>query len=230
MPDLITKILQRGGEVTWIIFALGTFALVIVIARILHFHRAHINVPEFMRGVMNVLRRGNVLEAVSICDETPGPVAHVLRTAILNCGKGEARMRQAVQDSSLAEIPRLEKWVRGLAGIAAISILLGLLGTVIGIIRLFEAMSNAGTFVDVPSLAGGIWMALISTATGMVVAIGANASYNYFVARIDNILLDMEKAAAEMIHFLIENDIRIENNGEDGNDNAAKVEAEVADV
>jgi len=139
-------------------------------------------------------------------------------------------MRQAVQDSSLAEVPRLEKWVRGLAGISAISILLGLLGTVIGIVRLFEAMSIAGTFVDVPSLAGGIWAALISTATGLVVAIGANASYNYFVARIDNIVLDMEKAAAEMIHFLIENDIRIENNGESGNGNVAKVETEVADV
>jgi len=101
---------------------------------------------------------------------------------------------------------------------------------VIGIIRLFEAMSNAGTFVDVPSLAGGIWAALISTATGLVVAIGANASYNYFVARIDNIVLDMEKASAEMIHFLIENDIRIENNGESGNGNVAKVETEVADV
>jgi biopolymer transport protein ExbB len=209
MRDIVTQILQRGGIPTWIIFCMGTIALIITLARLLHFHRAQIHVSEFMRGVMNVLRRGNALEAISICDETPGPIAHILRAAILNCSRGEDRMQQAVQDASLSEVPRLEKWIRGLYTIASISILLGLLGTIIGLIKLMDKMQSVGV-VDITNMAPDMWSALISTATGLIVGIGAVAAYDYFVARVDSIVLDMEKAATEIIHFLIENKISIE--------------------
>ena len=86
--SLFLELLIKGGPITIVICLLGFIALVLIFERLLHFHRAHINVPEFLRGLCNVLRRGNVMEAVAICDETPGPVAHMLRTMILRCDRG----------------------------------------------------------------------------------------------------------------------------------------------
>ena len=119
-------------------------------------------------------------------------------------------MQQAVEEAGLAEIPRLEKFLNALATVAYITPLLGLLGTVIGMITLFQGMEHAGTFVDTKSLAVGIWQALLSTAAGLTIAIPAYGFYNYFVGRIDSIVVEMEKASSEMIYFLIENNLKLE--------------------
>ena len=193
--------------------------MVIVAERLLHFHRAQINVSEFMRGVINVLRRKNTVEAISICDETPGPVSHLLRAAILRSSKGERAMYQAVEEAGLAEIPRLEKSLKALATIAHLTPLMGLLGTVIGMITLFQSMEQTGTFVDTKILAAGIWQALLSTAAGLTIAIPSYGFYNYFVGRTTSIITEMEKASSEMINFLKEIDLTVntvesEKNGE----------------
>jgi biopolymer transport protein ExbB len=207
------ELLVKGGPVTWVIFACGIVATVIVIERLFHFHRAQINVPEFMRGLIKVLKRGNAVEAVSICDDTPGPVAYVLRAAIIHSSKGERRMRDAVDEAGLLEVPRLERSVSALATIASLSPLLGLLGTVVGMIALFQDMAVAQQFVDVKTLADGIWGALISTAAGLIVGIPAWGFYNHFVRRIDGMVLDMEKAAAELIFFLSEHPVAPDSTG-----------------
>ena len=208
--SLFLELLMKGGPITWLIFILGLISLVMILERIFHFHRAQINVPEFMRGVINVLKRNNTIEAISICDETPGPVAQMLRAAILRSGKDEKAMRQAVQEAGLAEIPRLEKCLKALATIAYITPLLGLLGTVIGMITLFQSMEQSGTFIDTRSLAAGIWQALLSTAAGLTIAIPSYGFYNYFIGRIDSIIVEMEKASSEMIYFLLENNHQLQ--------------------
>ena len=208
--SLFLELLMKGGPITLLIFVLGLISFIMILERIFHFHRAQINVPEFMRGVINVLKRNNTIEAISICDETPGPVAQLLRAAILRCGKGEKAMNQAVQEVGLAEIPRLEKCLKALATIAYIAPLLGLLGTVIGMITLFQSMEQSGTFVDTKSLAAGIWQALLSTAAGLTIAIPSYGFYNYFIGRIDSIIVEMEKASSEMIYFLLENNLHID--------------------
>ena len=217
--SLFLELLIKGGPITWLIFGLGLIALIMILERLFHFHRAQINVPEFMRGVINVLKRNNTVEAISICDETPGPVAQMLRAAILRCGKGEKAMRQAVHEAGLAEIPRMEKCLKGLATIAYLTPLLGLLGTVIGMITLFQSMEQSGTFVDTKSLAEGIWQALLSTAAGLTIAIPTYGFYNYFIGRIDSLIVEMEKASSEMIYFLLENNVHVETtrSGKDGN-------------
>lgn len=207
------QLLLRGGPITWIIFAFGLVSAVFIFERILHYHRAQINVPEFMRGVVNVLTKNNFVEAITICDETPGPVSSILKAAILRSNKGEQAMHQAVAEASLAEIPRLEKNLKAIATIAHIAPLLGLLGTVIGMVTIFQSMEQSGTFVDTRTLAEGIWKALLSTAAGLTVAIPCHGFYNYFVGRIDNFIVDMEKAAAEIINFLLENKLAIEHRG-----------------
>src|SRR5207247_9101260 len=99
---------------------------------------------EFLNGVRTVLKRDNVVEALSICDATPGPVARLVKTAILNRDHGRERVREALEEAGLAEVPRLEEQLNLLATIAQIAPLLGLLGTVLGFMPIFAVIQQTG--------------------------------------------------------------------------------------
>jgi len=137
---LLPALLANGGLMLWFILLVSAVAVVVFIERFLHFHRAQINSTEFLNGVRTVLKRDNVVEALSICDATPGPVARLVKTAILNRDHGRERVREALEEAGLAEVPRLEEMLNLLATIAQFAPLLGLLGTVLGFILIFAAM------------------------------------------------------------------------------------------
>ncbi|MDX9981191.1 MAG: MotA/TolQ/ExbB proton channel family protein [Lentisphaeria bacterium] len=206
----LQNILNQGGEVMYLIFACGVIAMFIILSRLFHLHRAQIDVHEFISGLYNVLRQQSVVEAVHICDETPGPVAHVVRAAILHADRDEAAIRQAVEEAALIEVPRLERFMKLLATIALLAPLLGLLGTVVGMIQAFDAMQAEGPFVSTNVLAGHVKLALYTTAAGLTVAIPTYAFYNYLVSRIESLIIDMQKAAAEMTYFVTHNEIRLD--------------------
>ncbi|HXI71349.1 MAG TPA: MotA/TolQ/ExbB proton channel family protein [Verrucomicrobiae bacterium] len=202
---MLPTFLADGGPMIWLILIAGAIALVVFIERVLHCHRAQINSAEFLNGVRNVLKRDNVVEAISICDATPGPVARLVKTAILSREKGRERVREAVEEAGLAEVPMLEEKLNLLATIAQIAPLLGLLGTLVGFIEVFKAIGKEGLYSNFENLSGGIWHALICAAAGIAVAIPAHAGYNYLVSRINKIVLDMERAASEIVNIVTEN-------------------------
>src|SRR5512135_341892 len=140
LPVLLT----HGGPVLWLILIASAVAIAVFIERFLHFHRAQINSTEFLNGVRTVLRRDNVVEAISICDATPGPVARLVKTAILNRDHGRERVREAIEEAGLVEVPRLEEKLALLATIAQLAPLFGLFGTVLGLIQVFHQMQEAG--------------------------------------------------------------------------------------
>jgi biopolymer transport protein ExbB len=204
MPTL----LANGGPVMWLIFIAAATAAVVFIERALYCHRSQINSAEFINGVRTVLKRGNVVEAISICDATPGPVARLVKAAILHREQGRDRVREAVEEAGLIEVPRLEEKLNLLATIAQVSPLLGLFGTIIGFIRVFMHLSEAGLYAHISgpnSLAAGIWESLICAAGGIAVAIPAHTGYNYLVSRVNKIVLDMERAAAEIVNIVTDN-------------------------
>ncbi len=201
MPTL----LQNGGAVIWLILIAAATALVVFIERALFCHRSQINSAEFLNGVRNVLKRDNVVEAISICDATPGPVAHLVKAAILSRDKGRERVREAVEEAGLLEVPRLEEKLNLLATIAQIAPLLGLFGTIIGFIDVFQQVDQAGLYAHMGQLSHGIWKALICAAGGIGVAIPAHAGYNYLVSRVNKIVLDMERSATEIVNIVTEN-------------------------
>jgi biopolymer transport protein ExbB len=205
MPTFLTQ----GGPVIWLILLAAAIALATFIERVLYCHRSQINSAEFLNGVRTVLKRDNVVEAISICDATPGPIARIVKTAILNRDRGRERVREAVEEAGLIEVPRLEEKLNLLATIAQIAPLLGLLGTILGFMDVFQGLQANGLYAhisgDEHSLAGGIWNALICAAAGIAVAIPVHASYNYLVSRINKIVLDMERAAAEIVNIVTEN-------------------------
>ncbi len=195
-------LLSHGGLVLYLILLTSAVAIVVFIERFLHCHRAQINSTEFLNGVRTVLKRNNVVEALSICDATPGPVARLVKTAILNRDHGRERVREALEEAGLAEVPRLEEKLNLLATIAQLAPLLGLLGTVLGFIQTFYAMEQKGFNAHVGDLSTGIWKALICAAAGLAVAIPAHAAYNYLVSRVNSIVLDMERAATEIVNIV----------------------------
>jgi biopolymer transport protein ExbB len=202
---MLPTLFANGGPVIWLILIAAAIAAVVFIERALFCHRSQINSAEFLNGVRNVLKRDNVVEAVSICDATPGPVARIVKTAILNRDKGRERVREAVEEAGLAEVPRLEDKLNLLATIAQIAPLLGLLGTIVGFVDIFGKIEKAGLYANVQLLSHGIWESLICAAAGIAVAIPAHAGYNYLISRVNKIVLDMERAAAEIVNIVSEN-------------------------
>ncbi|HAV63000.1 MAG TPA: biopolymer transporter ExbB [Verrucomicrobiales bacterium] len=196
------SLLSNGGPVVWILLIAGAVALAVFVERWLYYHRAQINSTEFLNGVRNVLKRDNVVEAVSICDATPGPIARLVKVAILNRERGRDGVRESLEEAGLLEVPRLEERLNLLATITQIAPLIGLLGTVFGFIKIFRDMQEAGAFATTGLMAEGIWQALICTAAGLALAIPSYAAYNYLVNRVNSIVLDMEKSATDILNLV----------------------------
>lgn len=186
----------------WLILIASGTAVSVFVERVLHYHRAQINSMEFLNGVRNVLKRENVVEALSICDATPGPVARLVKVAILNRDRGRDGLRSALEEAGLTEVPPLEEKLNLLATIAQIAPLMGLLGTTLGMVKVFTVLQVENLFASREVLMGGIWQSLVCTAAGLALAIPAYAAYNYLVNRVNSIVLEMERAATEIINIV----------------------------
>lgn len=207
--DILYRLYEGGGIITIFIVLSGVFTLYLVLERFYHFQRARIDVDEFISGVSNNLRHDNIIEAIKICDETPGPIPHIIRTAVLRADRPEHELREAVYDVSLAEVPRLEKNLTLLATLAHLTPLLGLLGTVVGMIGAFSTLKTVGVNASAADLAGSIELALYTTAAGLSVAIPAHGFYNVLLRRVQDITLDMEKACNDIVYFLTHHKINV---------------------
>src|SRR5687767_11168355 len=202
--NALPALIKHGGLMIWVLIAASAVSIHVFVERLLHSHRAQINSPEFLNGVRNVLKRDNIVEALSICDATPGPVARLVKVAVLNRERGREGVRESLEEAGLMEVPRLEEKLNVLATLAQIAPLLGLLGTILGFMQIFSALQLAGALANMEQLASGVWQALISTAGGIAVAIPCYAGYNYLVGRVNSIVLDMEKAASEIVNIVTE--------------------------
>src|ERR1043166_9236544 len=145
---MLPTLLTHGGPMIYLILGASAVALAVFIERLLHYHRAQINSMEFLSGVCNVMKRDNVVEALSICDATPGPVARLVKVAILNRERGRDGVRESLEGAGLMEVPRLEEKLNVLATLAQIAPLLVLLGTVLGFLQIFNALQMAGTYAN----------------------------------------------------------------------------------
>ena len=198
---LYSKLISDGGPVMWIIAIGAVLMLFIFLKKVFQFHREEINVRDFLRGLFNALKRNGYVEAITLCDNTPGPVARILGAAILAYERGDEDIRNAIDEAALEELPKLERHVQVLSTLAFVMPLLGFVGTVLGMMEAFQAARNAGEFLSASSIAGAVNSALITTAAALVVAIPAYIGYNYLVNRIQSMTLDMEKAALEILSF-----------------------------
>lgn len=199
------NIVVEAGVTMWVILFCSVLAVFIFIGKWFQFHRAQVNVRELVSGLVNVLRRDGMIEALTLCDNTPGPVARIL-TAAIQAYQNEDDIRRAIDDAVLVELPLLESHINVLGTIAKVAPLLGLLGTVLGMQETFSAMRNSMALND---LSGGISTALLTTGAGLVLAIPCLIAYNYLVARLETFCIEMEKASSEILYFFDHKDEKV---------------------
>ena len=197
------ELMIKGGWIMWPILVCSVGAAILFLERLFHLHRAQIKQDDFLSGIYTIVNRGNTAEAISICDETPGPVAHMVRTALLHADEPPDQLKQTIAKAGLSEIPRLEKNLGGLLTIAQVSPLLGLMGTVIGLIRVFMAMEQNAPLAEIGDISGGIWQSLVTTGVGLCVSIPSFAAYNFLLSRVERITLNMEYASEDLYRFLV---------------------------
>ncbi|MEA3305976.1 MAG: MotA/TolQ/ExbB proton channel family protein [Candidatus Omnitrophota bacterium] len=199
------EVIHKGGPLMYLIILCSMLAFAVVLERLYNLHRAKIDTKEFMSKISATLKRNKIMEAIEMCNKTPGPIAHIMKSGILKHDRPKSEIREAIEDAGVHEVPRLEKNLAVLATIAHIAPLLGLLGTVTGMVRAFQVIQEKATSlypVNPGDLAGGIWEALITTVAGLSIAIPTFVAYNYFVSRVDGFVLDMEKSATGLVNIL----------------------------
>jgi biopolymer transport protein ExbB len=201
------QVFLAGGPVMWPILLCSIFAMAIIIEKFWHLHKVKIDTEDFLSKIMDKMKRHETKEALQICDGTKSPISNILKAGILKYDRPRQQIIEAIEDASLYEIPRIEKNLTALATIAHVSPLLGLLGTVTGMVRCFQTIQAKSTSfhpVSPGDLAGGIWEALLTTVAGLMVAIPTFVAYNYLVSRINHFILEIEKASTELVNFLTE--------------------------
>jgi len=203
---LYYNLIQDGGPVMWVIAAAALLMLLVFLMKVLQFHREEINVRELLRGLFNVLKRDGFVEAITLCDNTPGPAAKVVGSAILAYERGDEDIRQAVDEAAMEEIVKLERHVNILGTLSFVMPMLGFLGTVLGMMKMFQ-ITQANEYLSSANISATVGMALITTAAALSIAIPGYIAYNYLVSRINIISLDMEKAALEIIAFFERRDL-----------------------
>lgn len=201
--DLEPTLLEQGGLLIWPLALLSLFGFIIFIERFLFLHRGQIRSDAFLSGLCNLLEKGRLIEALTVCEETPGPVAAIAKAALLNNGQDEDRMRAAVQAAALVEIPSLERRVGTLAAIARVAPLIGLLGTVVGLLKSFYAVRAEGAYAHLGTVSEGFAGALITTALGIGVAIMAHLAFHFLSGRVRALVHDMEYAGHELLQFIL---------------------------
>jgi biopolymer transport protein ExbB len=198
-------VLQLGGPLVWLIFAVALAGLLVFLERLYYYHRGQIKIHDFLLGISKRIRANAYSEATAICEqESHSPVAHVARAAIVHHDRNRDEIREAIDAVVIQEVRRLNKNLYLIASAAQITPLLGLLGTVMGMVAAFIAITNEGGLVNATTLAKGIWQALICTAAGISAAIPGYVSYNYLISRRDGMINDMELCATQMLIFFAE--------------------------
>ena len=198
----MVNLIGNGGPVIWLLLVCGLFATLVFLERLFNLHRAQIAADDFLKGVYNILNRDNPVEAAAICEEAPGPVARLALAAVLHHDDTLENIGRAIEDAGLEEIPRMERGLGWLATLARITPLIGLLGTVLGLMDMLLAANRNAPLVQSADLTGGLWSALAATALSLVIAILAYAGYNLLVSRVESILLDMERSASALMNVM----------------------------
>jgi len=192
----------KGGWIMIPIVLCGALTLAIIMERILVLRNAAIDTEKFLSEMENFLKRRQIKECMELCDRYVQPIPRIIKAGLLKSDRSHEEIKEAIQDAAAHEIPVLEKYLGILATIATVAPLLGLLGTVTGLIKAFMVIQSHGGMVNPADLAGGIWEALVTTVGGLVVAIPAYLGYNYFVSRVNNIVLEMEKSASRILDII----------------------------
>ena len=195
-------IIHRGGPVMIPIVMCSVFSLAVIVERSYYFFRIHLGQDSraFFERLRQAVEQHEWKEAQAVCESWRGPVARVALTGVLAHDGTPQEIDEVMEEAAHGELPTVEQHLRWLSTLAQVSTLLGLLGTVTGLVRAFQVIQakagSSGNPVSPGDLAGGVWEALITTVAGLIIAIPTIIAYNYFAGRLGEVQFQMEAAAA----------------------------------
>jgi biopolymer transport protein ExbB len=203
-----SRMVEQGGPIVWIQLALAVMGMIFVLERMFFFHRARVNVADLLIGMGNHVRKRAYAEARHEAARAPGPVARVAHATLLRVDLPRADLRDVAQEAGQLEVPRIERSIRAILGVSLLAPLMGMLGTILGLVDVFQKMNERGGSAGPAELSGGVFQSLITTALGLVIAIVMYLFYLYFLGRARRLMHRLERAGIEMVNMI--SDARME--------------------
>lgn len=194
---------KDGGGIMWFLLACAVLGIALTLERLFTiFIRMRVNVKKFSQQLIQTIDQNGIQAGVKLCDETPSPVAKVLKAALLKASEGKTVMEDAIVRAGATELAFLDRGMALLAGLTTVAPFFGFLGTVTGMISAFKAIAAVGE-VDPTVVSSGIAEALITTKWGLIIAAPLSIVYILISSRINGYLRDMETAASELMDYLV---------------------------
>lgn len=198
----MTELISKGGPLVWLLIACLGFSVAIFLERLAYYHRVGMNIGEFLAGLASLIRRKNFAEALQECVATRVPAGRVIHAALLRHHAPREQLKEIVQEAGQLEVPRLERYLGILNAVAHVGPLIGLLGTVIGLLDSFTKLSATDGILTPADVAHGVYQSLVTSALGIVVAIPAYLFYAFLTARSRSIMHDLERAGIEIVNLI----------------------------
>ena len=194
----------KGGWIMIPLLILCLLAVYIFIERLVVVKKASQKDATFMNKIKDYINEGKIEAAIALCKKTDTPYSRMIEKGISRLGRPMSDVMVAIENVGNLEIMKLEKGLSLLATVAGGAPMIGFLGTVVGMVQAFFEMESAGSNVDVTTLAGGIYTAMVTTVAGLIVGILAYFAYNYLVGRVDKVVGNMEAHSLEFMDILNE--------------------------
>ena len=193
------NVFDVAGPVAWPLLGMAVFGVTVFFERTTFFQKVQINASDFLDGIINLLKKNRSLEALTLCEETQGPVAALVRAALLHRNSSKQEIQEAIQSVAMLEIPTLAKRQRLLGTVAGLSPMLGLLGSVLACL---DSLQRLGSQEATVNLNPDFSSALLTTALGLSIAMLAYCGKEFLRSRVDSIIRDMEWSAHGIYRYL----------------------------
>lgn len=195
------ELISEGGAFMWPLLVLAAVAMLLIVERFLYFQRVRVNAGDLLSGLANLVKKGKYSEAMHEAARAPGPVPRVAHSALMRHKANRSDLRDIVKEAGLLEVPEIEKNLRGLYAIALLAPLVGMLGTVNGLILSFQGLQGE-SMSSTQMLYEGFFQSLITTGIGLLIAIPCYLFYTYFISRALNQLRRVERAGIEIVNII----------------------------
>ncbi|MGA0899585.1 MAG: MotA/TolQ/ExbB proton channel family protein [Luteolibacter sp.] len=195
-------LIERGGPLVWALLGLAFIGSVCIVERLFYFHRARINVSQLLVGLGAHIKRRAYAEALHEAARSPGPIARVAHAALLRHHLTRSELREVVQESGQLEVPAIEKNIRVILAVTLLCPLVGMLGTLLGMLDTFQKVGEQGSFTSTVEMTTGIYAALITSVLGLGIAVPMYLFYLYFVGRAKRLVSRIERTGIEMVHLI----------------------------
>lgn len=193
---------EAGSLVLWIQAAVGFVGLLVMVERMIFFQHARGRVADLLLGITNHVRKKAYAEALHEASRARGPEARVVHSVLMRHNLDRTNLREIAQEAGQLEVPRIERNMRVLLGVAMLAPMLGMFGTVLGLIDVFVNVSAADQAVAQTKLAEGLFQSLTSTAMGLSIAIPAYLIYLYLYGKGKRLIHRLERAGIEAVNII----------------------------